>query len=258
MPFSATIDPSRSACARSAIADRQLRSAARARVRLGVEASIGRGVVFRAARLAHLEAAHRRRRAIVGKRLADGEARPARRAIRERIRVAPIGRIQHLLEAVAAGGQIVQHAGRVERAGVAAGNHEPGGAHGRHPAQLLRRHAGRRRPLARQAGGEVAEAIGGALHLDHDAVARVLHVARELEAAREPVDERPQANPLNGSAKDDAISMRFHRTAASAGPDHTPGPADPRNYLAPRHRAVRSIRISLRTANLERVAAQNK
>ena len=78
---------------------RRARPARRARVRLGVEAPVARVVVLGPAGRAHREARHRRQRAVVGDALHDREARPAVGAVRERVAVAPVGRVAQLAQA---------------------------------------------------------------------------------------------------------------------------------------------------------------
>ena len=89
-PFTATIAPSRmaatacsSASSRAArtapcsVPERELRSAVRTGIRLGMEAAVGGIPVFGAAGRAHGEAAHRGARAVVGQVLDDRIARAA-------------------------------------------------------------------------------------------------------------------------------------------------------------------------------------
>ncbi len=81
---------------------RELRSAGGTGDRLGVEASIGRILVFPPAVGAHREAGHRRSCAVVGHGAHDGEARAALGAIQERIPVPAVGRVEELAQAVVA------------------------------------------------------------------------------------------------------------------------------------------------------------
>ena len=125
-PFMATIAPSAMSTAvaahrvrieagveRPSVHARQAqgRAAARAGDRLGVEAAVGRIGILRRARRAHGERAHRRVGAVVGRSVDDRQARPAMRAIGERVAEAPLGRRPHLGEALGAGG-CVRHDGR--------------------------------------------------------------------------------------------------------------------------------------------------
>ena len=64
-----------------------------------VEAAIGRIVIFRAARLAHGVARHRRLGAIKGNGFDNAQARPAMRAVGERIAEAAFGRIRDFIGA---------------------------------------------------------------------------------------------------------------------------------------------------------------
>ena len=100
----------------------ELRPAGRAAHRLGVEAAVGRVVVLGAGTPAHIaKRGHRRVRPVVGDRRHDRVARPAVRAVRERVAVAPVGRVGDLATAVGARG----HVGRDER-GRGAGRRWPG------------------------------------------------------------------------------------------------------------------------------------
>ena len=90
---------------------RELRPAGGAADGLGVEAPVGRILVLAAAVGAHVERGHRRVRPVVGHRADDREARPAVRAVHERVAVAPVGGVEELAEAVVAGRDV----GRDER-----------------------------------------------------------------------------------------------------------------------------------------------
>ena len=85
---------------------RKVRTALEARVRLRVEAAVERVGVFGSTALAHGEILHRRARAIVGKRVDDGEARPAIGTVDEGVAEAAVVRVEQLRRAVVAGGQI--------------------------------------------------------------------------------------------------------------------------------------------------------
>jgi hypothetical protein len=81
----------------------EARSTGRARDGLGVEAAVGRVLVFRPAGRAEREPGHGRALAVVGGARDDREARTAARAVGEGIPVAPVGRVEDLAEAVVAG-----------------------------------------------------------------------------------------------------------------------------------------------------------
>ncbi len=82
---------------------RQRRPAGRTRVRLRVEAPVARVLVLGPARVAHGKAGHRGERPVVRDAAHDREARPAVRAVDERIAVAAIRGIEQLAQAVVAG-----------------------------------------------------------------------------------------------------------------------------------------------------------
>ena len=77
-----------------------LRAAVIAADRLRVVAPRGRRVVLGGAGVAHGELPHARALAVVGHGLEDGEARPAGRAVDERVQVAPVRRIVELRAAL--------------------------------------------------------------------------------------------------------------------------------------------------------------
>ena len=131
MPLTASTAPRGAAGARSAwmtssttggerlaaaVEQLDARPADGAGVRLRVEAPVAGIVVLGLARRAHREAGHRRRRPVVGHAADDREARPAVRAVDERVAEAAIGRVAQLGEAVVAGRRVR----RDQRVGVAA------------------------------------------------------------------------------------------------------------------------------------------
>ena len=95
----------------------QTRAANRTGIGLRVKPAVARVVVFRPARRAHREFFHRGVRAVVGQRFDDAEARAAVGAIRERITIAPVFRIENFAQAIGTGGDVRQH----QRGLVAAG-----------------------------------------------------------------------------------------------------------------------------------------
>ena len=80
----------------------QMRATIPAGVRLGVEAAIGRIVVFPLAREAHFEGGHGGARAIVGNVVDDREARAAIGAVDEGIAEAAVARVHHLAKTIGA------------------------------------------------------------------------------------------------------------------------------------------------------------
>ncbi len=62
--------------------------------------------------IAHRKDAHGRPRAIIGQRFDDGVSRPAMRAVRERIAIAPVAGIADFAETIVAGREVREHARR--------------------------------------------------------------------------------------------------------------------------------------------------
>jgi len=85
---------------------RELRPARGAADRLRVEAAVGRVLVLSPAVRAHREAGHRRRTPVVRDAAHDREARPALCAVHERIAVTPVARVEELMQAVVARGDV--------------------------------------------------------------------------------------------------------------------------------------------------------
>ncbi len=208
-PFTARIDPPRSAAPAAATASGALgvglvgvgqprhRAAVGARVRLRVEAAIGRILVLRPAERAHLEPGHRGRAPVVGHAAHDREARAAVGAVHERVAVAPVGRVEQLPQAVLAGGRV----GRDRRLGLAvalAGDDPkavlPGGLHVPCVDPLHRRQR-------RRLGGEPVEEPGHrallTLDLQQHTVLVVEHPPADLGLLRQAEDVRAKAHALH-------------------------------------------------------------
>ena len=189
---------------------REPRAADGARDRLGVEAPVRRVLVLAPAVGAELERRHRRPRAVVRDVDDDREPRATLRAVRERVPVAAVGRVEQLAQAVVAGRDV----GGDERR--AAGRGALGDREGR-LADGLDRHgddavdARERRRLVPQAERERVERRPSSLRLHDDAVAVVQDEPDEAVGARQAVHERPEADALDD-------------------PGHAePPPLDPRN-----------------------------
>src|SRR4029077_10385071 len=145
----------------------QLRTARRARDRLGVEATVRRILVLARAALTHGEAGHRGTRPVVGHVTHDGEARAAVRAIRERVAEASIVRVEQLAEAVLARGDVGRHQDLALAVRLAVQDRElalPEGAQA--DVHELLDHRQRRR-LAYQHVDEARDRLALALDLDH-------------------------------------------------------------------------------------------
>src|SRR5262245_35660806 len=93
----------------------QARTAIRTSVGLCMKASIGRIFIFAATLLAHREMTHGGCRAVVRKTLDNREARTAVRTIGERVKIAAICRIERIVEAIRACGNIRQYQSPLSR-----------------------------------------------------------------------------------------------------------------------------------------------
>ena len=190
---------------------RARRAARRAGVRLGVEAPVAGIVVLAPAGGAHREAGHGRGGPVVRHAAHDREARPAVRAVDERVAEAAVGGIAQLGEAVVAGRRV----GRDERVGLAARD----ALDDAEVALAGRLRAGRTRRSRRQRAGRLArqareKALDGGrppVHLEHDPALVVEHESAELLLAREPVDERTEADALHDALDASAHARRRSR-----------------------------------------------
>ena len=166
--------------------------------RLGVEAAVERVLVLAAAVGTEREPGHRGVGPVVRNRADDREARPALRAVDERIPVAAIGRVEELAQAVVARRDV----GRDQR--------RPSGSHAVDDPELgladrgqrLGRHRldpGERGRAFLQRDREAIELI--AFDLDQHPVAVVQHVAAKAVLAGEAVDEGPEADALDDAPR---------------------------------------------------------
>ncbi len=205
------------------VPQRQPRSARRARVRLRVEATVGRRVVFRLARRALDERRHAGVRAVVGQFARDRVARSAVRAVRERVPPPPVRRIEHVGEAVGTDARVRRDAGR-DRPARARDDPERAVPQRSHRRGVDRVDARQPRRLAAQAEHEPVERFVGAFELDLDAGAVVQHAAAEAEFRRQPIHRRPETDALHLSAHAQAAAMDGggehgrHRTATPRRP----------------------------------------
>ena len=183
-------------------------SARRARVRLRVEAAVARVGVLAPARRAHLELAHGGARPVVGNVQNDGVARPAVSAIGEGIKIAPVGRVEQLAEAVAAGCQVGQHGRGSFGARVAGQDLKPREAGRRQPTDFPGQHHGRHGLLAIQARKELLQRRFRPFDFHHQAGTRIQHPAVQRKLAGQPVNKRTKAHALHGAAQSGAHSRR--------------------------------------------------
>ena len=193
--------------------DAQLRPAGRAGVGLGVEAAIGRILVLRPARGAHLEAGHRGERPVVRHAAHDREAWSAVGAVDERVAIAPIGRVEQLGQAVVAGGAVRRN----KSARLAAPQGALPDLEAPQPSERELPHAHplhhrEWRRLRLQPLEEALHRMRVRLGLDHDSARVVEHVPADAKLRRQPVHERPEAHALHGS-----LHTRAHATPTARG-----------------------------------------
>src|SRR6516225_5305088 len=94
---------------RALVPQLHVRPALRTGIRLSVEPAVAWVLVFGPARGAHREAFHRRPRPIVRQGLDNAETGTTVCAVRERIPVAAVARIEDLLQALRAGAKVRQN-----------------------------------------------------------------------------------------------------------------------------------------------------
>ena len=181
-----------------AIGEPERRPAVGTGVGLGVEAAVEGILVFGPAPRAHLERRHRRQGPVVGHSAHDREARPAVRAVRERIAVPPVPRIHHLGETVIARRHIGRD-GRIGAPAVLALRDPEARLAGRierliaHPLDDRQRGSIRAQPLEQPLEGTRLP-----LGLDQHPPGVVQHPARQVKLGCQPVDEGTKADALHG------------------------------------------------------------
>ncbi len=189
---------------RAVAGDAQARTARRAGSGLRMVAAVACILVLAAAGRAQGEAPHGGVGSIVRQRRDDAEARPAMRAVGERIAVAPVGGIEHFRQAVRAGRHVGQDERRHRPGRVAGADLEGGRVFGWQDVRLDQEQARERRGLGLHAGKKGVERGIGALDLDGHAVRVVKDPAGQPELGRQPGDERPEAHPLDRALDFDA------------------------------------------------------
>ena len=178
------------------------RAARRAGVRLGVEAAVGGILVFVSTGLAHREAAHRGRGAVVRDVEDDRVPRAAVRAVDERIPEPPVGGVQELAEAVGADG----HVGRDQGHALAAAGRENAkapGPLGRNGYGLDGRDLRERRRMVPQVAEEIVDLLGRTFHLDEDALGVVEDPPGQAALGGQAVDGRAEPDALDDAADAD-------------------------------------------------------
>ena len=126
--------------------------------------------------------------------------------------VAAIGGVEQLAHAFRAGGDVRRQRGRAGRCRArAAPDLEALGPGDGQQLDLDRRDARERRRLRGDRQGEALERRGRSLDLGDDDPAVVSHVACELVAVRQGVNERPEPNPLNHPRHSHPTALRERR-----------------------------------------------
>ena len=187
------------------------RPARRAGVRLGVEAAVARVVVLGPAGGAHREARHRRQRPVVGDAAHDREARPAVRAVDERVAVAAVGRVEELAPGSPRTSRLSgdTSASAARRGAALATIAKPRAAERRDVARRATRstRASGGASAAQRARGTRSTRVGRALDLEHDAALVV--------AARSPPSASSLGQPVDERAEADALDRRPRRARAT-------------------------------------------
>ena len=203
---------------------RKVRTALEARVRLCVEAAVERVGVFGSTALAHGEILHRRARAIVGKRVDDGEARPAIGTVDEGVAEAAVVRVEQFRRAVVASGQIGRHErGLPHRSIVREANLERVEVLEGHFLKLDFLHLRRRGSVLGKLDHELVEQTALPFRMDVHAVRRVQDPSIDQVFFRHSVDKGTKPDPLN-----DSRHMNIERL------DHASHPQKLRQYRKPR------------------------
>ena len=178
----------------------QARAANRARIRLRVKAAVARVVVFGLALRAHREFLHRSVRAVVRQGFDDAEARAAIRAIRERIAVAAVFRIENFAQAIGTGGDVRQHQRGFAAAGFTCADFKLLETDGVEPRgfEALNETA---RGFSVSSRSRNFSSVGArAFGFDENALRRIVDPAGEFQFRRQPEDERTETHALHRAA----------------------------------------------------------
>ena len=203
---------------------RKVRAAFEARVRLRVEAAVERVGVFGSTALAHGEILHRRARAIVGKRVDDGEARPAIGTVDEGVAEAAVVRVEQFRRAVVAGGQISRHErGLLHRGVVREADLKRVEVLKGHFLKLDFLHLRRRGSVLGKLDHELVEQAALPFRMDVHAIRRVQDPSIDQVFFRHSVDKGTKPDPL-----DDSRHMNIERL------NHASHPQKLRQYRKPR------------------------
>ncbi len=178
------------------------RAAVRAGVRLSVEAPVPWVPILTTALRAHLKTFHRGVRAIVRQRFDDREARAAVRAVRERIPVTAVARVEDFGQTLRTGGDIGQNQGGLTPARVADANLEMRETGRIEVAELQALDEGPRGLFPLQAQKEPVQRALFPFGLDENPLGGIQHPAGQPHLCGEPIDKGPEPDPLNRPAND--------------------------------------------------------
>ncbi len=177
----------------------QLRTAVRARHRLGVESPVRRVPVFALAGRAKPELAHAGPGPVVGQVIDDRGPRAAVGAVRERIPIPPILRVEELIQTVVAGGDVgrEQPIGRDGRLALLDSETRTGGELMLRGPDLDLLHPGARRRVRSKPEYEQIDRLLRAGDLDLHLTGPIDDASVEPELGREPPYERSEADALD-------------------------------------------------------------
>ncbi len=166
--------------------------------RLMMETSGVRVAVFLLTLRAQWERPHGRLVPIVRQVLDHGEARAAVGAVGERVKVTPVGRIEHLLQARIADGRVVRYPD-APGALLAGDDLESHGLQfsvrkAREDGHLIQTGQGRQRLFQPE-----NELLGVPVHFYDNVGTVVLHVTVKAHGPRQAMDRRPETDPLDHS-----------------------------------------------------------
>ncbi len=184
------------------------RTALGARDGLGMEAAVGRIVVFLRAGVAERERAHGGVRTVIGELHRDREPGPAVGAVDEGVAGAAVRRIGHLGHAVVADGDIGRHEGPHGAVSGALDDAEPDLLRCRASHGVDTEDPGQRRRVGDQTRRESLDHVGRTLDLDEHALGVVADVPGETQLAGQAVHERSEAHPLDDPDHPDAAPHR--------------------------------------------------
>src|ERR1035437_2212169 len=177
-----------------------MRPADWASIGLRVEATIRRVIVFRLTLRAHRERLHRSIRAVVGQRFNDAEARAAIRAVRERVAVTAVVRIENFAQAIGTSRDVGQHKRGFITADFAFADFKIRVAHGVKPRGFEALDETARWLFGFEPQKKLFKQAAFTLNFDENALRRVVDPAAQIQFRREPINKRAKAHALNRAA----------------------------------------------------------